>query len=127
MISMTSYFQKRVLAEKEPSYKLWLSTCWLHWWAALVKGKSFLTKDGEVVENSVKNGAVRVLVGGLLATAAGLLVTLRGLITIIMQLCALPLLPGVALGIHLWTRRKLAKALCEFEAKVAAARSGVQK
>lgn len=126
MISMASYIQKRIMDAKTVNYTLWLRNCGLCWWASLVKGRAFVTGDGELVQNVVGNGAIRVLLGGFIATLVGLWVMLRGLINIVFLLIGLPLIPLTALGFHVWTKRKLAKSLREFEAKVAAARSGVK-
>jgi hypothetical protein len=126
MISMSAYMQKRISDAKELNYTLWLRICGLCWWASLAKGRGFLTKDGEVVQNLAGNGALRVLLGGFIAMLAALFIMLRALINIVFLLIGLPLIPLFALGFHIWTNRKLAKSLRDFEAKVAAARSGVK-
>lgn len=126
MISMANYIQKRIMDAKEVNYTLWLRTSGLCWWASLVKGKAFVTKDGELVQNVVGNGAIRVMFGGILTTLIGLFVILRGVVNAALLLIGLPLLPLAALGMHIWTKRKLAKSLRDFEDKVAAARSGVK-
>lgn len=126
MISMANYIQKRIMDAKEVNYTLWLRTCGLYWWASLAKGRAFVTKDGELVQNVVGNGAIRVMFGGLLTVLVGLWVMLRGAVSITLLLIGLPLIPLTALSFHIWTKRKLAKSLRDFEAKVAAARSGVK-
>ena len=126
MISMSAYMQKRIAAAKELNYTLWLRTCGLCWWASFAKGRAFVTKDGELVQNLVGNGALRVLLAGFIAILAAAFIILRASINIVCLLIGLPLLPLVALGFHLWTKRNLAKSLRDFEAKVGAARSGVK-
>lgn len=129
MISMASYIQKRIMDAKVVNYTLWLRTCGLCWWASMVKGRAFVAGkagDRQVVQNVVGNGALRVLLGGFIATLVGLTVILRAVVSIAFLLIGLPLIPLTALGLHIWTKRKLAKSLRDFEAKVAAARSGVK-